>query len=214
MGNTQGYPCEGTPQDTQVMGTPQDNGATGACRGAQGHLGTRDTWGGGMWGIRGIQEHLHGWGHHDPRDRRWGQCGIRGCEDSARAGHSTSGTPRLSCPLSCDPTSPVCVPAVPRLHHGDGVRAAHVRRLRGVQLGPAHRGLLCVLQPGQPQLRGSGTAPAPGTPGCPPGPPATPQLPPVWGRHCPGGPGAPASLGCSAGGTINHGRGLSATGTH
>lgn len=60
-----------------------------------------------MWGIRGIQEHLHGWGHHDPRDRRWGQCGIRGCEDSARAGHRTSGTPRLSCPLSCDPTSPV-----------------------------------------------------------------------------------------------------------
>lgn len=48
MGNTQGYPCEGTPQDTRMrrihwqgvtekMGTPQDIGAMGTCRGAQGH---------------------------------------------------------------------------------------------------------------------------------------------------------------------------------
>ncbi|NWZ13273.1 OPSUV protein, partial [Agelaius phoeniceus] len=38
-----------------------------------------------------------------------GGTGVRHswCEDSARAGHRIGGTPRLSCPLSCDPVSPV-----------------------------------------------------------------------------------------------------------
>lgn len=88
MGTTQGYPCEGTPQDTGTRGirwqwghrdgdTPGHWGNGDPLgRGAQGRRGTRDTWEWRMWGIRGTQGHLHGWGYHDPRDRRWGQCGT------------------------------------------------------------------------------------------------------------------------------------------
>lgn len=115
------------------------------------------------------------WGYHVTRDRRWAQGGTR-AGNRGRWGRAGAEPPRPP-------------PTVPRLHHGDGLREAHVGRLGHLQLGPEDGGLVRLLQPGQPQLRSHQS------------PPRTPSNPPAslaTGLGLPGGPRAApsASPGC------------------